>query len=182
MANLYYLEDHGDCIYNASDGLIYTKVGTAYKSYPDTWEDSNVGNITAYKWSADPQGRRVYTAEEMAACEYVYIWSDQWTAGYPERKTVFSSCPADGVLHYFVATLGYSASGANELYINGIQADSWIGSIGSYGWLAGQLPFRPIANSGSIEHINVSQGDLIEVVFNNRENYIQCGLTPFVYP
>lgn len=167
MANLYYLNDHGNTIFRDLDQKIYTKVGTRNDVQPNAqWvPGSDVGNITGYTFTtADPQGTTIYTDEQMAVIENLYfVKFDPIGSGW---QTAWASAPVSGVLRY-CERAGYGGT----LRINGgTSAISYAGG--------GSTNIRV----GSCQAVNISAGDLIEVSGTAGNSRIALGILPFVWP
>lgn len=166
MANKYFINDNGAAIYY--DGQIWTRVGTSTTNLPNASMVTgvDVGNLAGYTFSyADPQGKTVYTAEEMGVAEQIIgqYSANVDTGGVPEYIAVIASAPQSGVVRVW-----NNGGGATAIVrVNGVQV--WNGEIQD----------KQISAA-----VNVAAGDLVEHrygVFGTGQTVAYALLIPFTY-
>lgn len=173
--SIFFLNDHGDVIFNDSDGKVYTKVGPTIAGSPELWEPTDVPNIQGFFYlygGPDAQGIQTYSAEQMAVAENLYHVridspvQNQW-------YTMFASAPVSGVLRYGG---GHGSSADNaRLRINGSIVDSGAPMKSSN---------YSLLRNDDLEPWNIAAGTLVEMMWptDNAAFALTCGIIPFTYP
>lgn len=166
MPNLLFLNDHGNIIFDYSTNKVYAKVGPRNDIQPNAaWEANDVPSIVGYTYTTypDPQGRLIYTAEEMAVAENIYFAKLEYQP--PNWYTIWASAPVSGVLRY-----GECYGVGGTLRVNGVTY--------SISYVGGSTDIR---HTG-MHAINIAAGSLVEVYSNSTDGRYALGIIPFVYP
>lgn len=165
MANIHFLTDHGAVMYNANDGVVYTRVGASSSGVIESFVAGSVGDITGFTYTKypDPQGRLSYSAEEMAVGENLYyVERSDITNSY---STVWASAPVSGVIRWCGSFIMNIRLNSSDVYTNTDYQDAII------------------RDAGRVASCNVTAGDLVEVSTNDAgPRNFKAIIIPFVYP